>query len=180
MSDGQAARPKRVIVVAYARNRVIGRDNGLPWQLPSDLKHFKGATMGRPMIMGRKTFLSIGKALPGRTSIVVTRDPSFHAEGSLVAPSIEAAIRIAEDVAQRDAVDEIMITGGGEIYAQALPFVDRIIATEIALDVEGHARFPTLDPADWLEMSRTAVARGPRDDADYEIVIYDRLPSGVR
>jgi dihydrofolate reductase len=166
--------PRRVIVVGYARNRVIGRDNGLPWKLSSDLQHFKAVTMGRPMIMGRKTFQSIGKALPGRTTIVVTRDPDYKAEEVLVASSLSSALQLAEPIAARDGVGEIIIAGGGDIYAQALPLADRIIATEIELEAEGTTSFPALDSDDWQVTSRTRVARGPRDDADYEIVIYDR------
>ncbi len=172
MSESQS-RPLRVIVVAYALNRVIGRDNDLPWRLPSDMQHFKAVTIGRPMIMGRKTYQSIGKPLPGRTSIVITRDPGFQAEGVIVAPSIGAALTEADAIARRDGV-EVIIAGGGEVYAQSLPFVDRIVATEVALGPDGAIRFPDLDPEAWREVSRKRVERGVRDDADYEIVIYDR------
>ena len=180
MSVADTGRPRRVIVVAMARNRVIGRDNGLPWHLSSDLKHFKAVTLGKPMIMGRKTFLSIGKALPGRTTIVVTRNAGFAAEGVLVAASLEAALVAADAVARRDGVDEVIIAGGGEIYAQALPFVDRVIATEVALEPEGSVRVPALDAADWRETSRLTFERGPRDDADYALAIYERSPAAVR
>ena len=164
-----------VIVVAVARNGVIGRDNGLPWHLPSDLKHFRETTMGRPMIMGRTTFQSIGKALPGRTSIVVTRDPGFSADGVLVAPALDAAIDLGRTIAARDGVDEVMIAGGGQIYAAAIGLADRLVVTEIALDAEGSVRFPTIDATEWREVARTAVTRGPRDDAGYEIVTFDRI-----
>ncbi|MDR3493052.1 MAG: dihydrofolate reductase [Ancalomicrobiaceae bacterium] len=166
---------KLVIVVAYARNRVIGRDGGLPWHLSCDLKHFKAVTMGRPMIMGRKTFQSIGRLLPGRTSVVVTRDPGFSCPGALVAASIEQAIAAARQVAARDGVDEVMVTGGGEIYAQALPLAGRVVATEVDLDAEGSVLFPPLDPAVWLEAARDHHERGPKDDAGFAIVTYERI-----
>jgi dihydrofolate reductase len=168
-----------VIVVALARNRVIGRDNGLPWHISSDLKHFKATTMGRPMIMGRKTFLSIGKPLPGRTSIVVTRDPTFAFDGIEVAPNLTEAIARGRQIAARDGVDEVMVTGGGEIYAQALPLADHVIATELDLAADGTVHFPALNPSEWRETARTAHPQGPRDDASYTIVTYDRIrPAG--
>jgi len=173
VSEGRS-HPIRVIVVGYGRNRVIGRDNDLPWRLPSDMQHFKAVTIGRPMIMGRKTFLSIGKPLPGRTSIVVTRDAGFQADGVLLARSIDAALATADAIARRDRVGEVVIAGGGEIYAQTLRLADRIIATEVALSPDGATRFPDLDPAHWREVSRMPAERGARDDADYQIVIYDR------
>lgn len=175
MSNTAGDRPRRTIVVAYARNRMIGRDNWMPWQLPSDLKHFKSATMGKPMILGRKTFQSIGKPLPGRTMIVVTRDPGFQADGIQVVSSIRQALDVADAVANRDGVRDVIIAGGGQIYAEALPFTDRIIATEVALEPEGDTQFPELDPAHWIVSSRVAGERGPRDDAAFEIVTYDRL-----
>lgn len=171
------SRARRTIVVAYAQNRVIGRDNDLPWRLSSDLKHFKAATIGKPMIMGRKTFLSIGKPLPGRTTIVVTRDAGFQAEGVEVVGSLADAFVRAEAIVARDGVDEVIVAGGGEIYAQALPHVDRVVATEVALAPDGHAHFPLLPGAEWRTISRTPVERGPKDDADYAIVIYDRIAS---
>lgn len=167
--------PRLVIVVAYARNRVIGQDGGLPWHLSSDLKHFKAVTMGRPMIMGRKTFQSIGRALPGRTSIVVTRDPGLAIPGVFCASSLGAAIVTARAVAIGGGVDEAMVTGGGEIYAQAVPLADRIIATEVDLDAVGNVHFPALDPSEWQEVSRRPHERGPKDDAAFSIVTYERI-----
>jgi dihydrofolate reductase len=135
-------------VVAMARNRVIGKDNGLPWRLPADLRHFKVITMGKPIIMGRKTFDSIGRPLPGRTNIVVTRDPAYQAEGCVVAHSIEAALAAAGEA------EEVMIIGGADFYRQLLPRADRIYLTRIDAEIEGDTWFPELDAAQWRERSR--------------------------
>lgn len=165
-------RPEIVLVVAAARNRVIGRDGDLPWRLSSDLKHFKQLTMGRPMVMGRRTFASIGRPLPGRTTIVVSRDPTYAAEGILTAASLDAALALAADVARRDGVGEIMVVGGGEIYAQALSLADRIELTEVDLapPTEGAVLFPSTDPVDFVETSRVAGVRTDRDEANFTYV----------
>jgi len=164
-----------VIVVATATNRVIGRDNDLPWRIPSDLKHFKAMTLGRPMIMGRRTFQSIGRPLPGRTTIVVSR-AGFAAEGVTVVPSLEAGFAEGRRVAERDGVGEVMVVGGGEIYAQALPLADRVEITEVKLApaTEGAVLFPALDPAVWVEAARIPGERGPRDEADFDFVTWRR------
>jgi len=128
------------------------------------------------MIMGRRTWASIGRALPGRTTIVVTRDPGFRAEGAAVVPSLEAAIERGRTIAARDGVDGVAVVGGGEIYAQALPFTDRIERTEVKLapPLDGAVVFPALDPADWVETARIAGTRGPRDEADFDFVTLRR------
>ena len=179
MSDAEmsAAAAEIVLIVAMAQDRVIGRDNDMPWRMSSDLKHFKALTMGRPMVMGRKTFQSIGRPLPGRTSIVVTRDAGFAAEGVILQPTLMAALELGREIAIRDGVGEVMVTGGGEIYAQALPLADRLEVTEIDLAVEGSVRFPAIDPAIWQEVSREQGERGPRDDAGYVFVSYRRRSS---
>lgn len=163
-------------VVAAAENRVIGRDGTMPWHVPSDLKHFKATTLGRPMIMGRRTWASIGRALPGRTTIVVTRDADFRAEGAEVVASLGQAIARGREIAARDGVDGVAIVGGGEIYAQALPFCDRVELTEVKLapPVDGSVLFPALDPAEWREVARRAGERGPRDEADFDFVTLRR------
>ena len=143
-----------VLVVAVARNGVIGARGSMPWHLPADLKHFKAKTLGRPMIMGRKTFESIGRPLPGRDTVVVTRQTDFGSEGIHVTPSMEAALPLAEQLAKARNVQEITIVGGGQIYAQAMPLATRIEYTEIDLEPEGDAHFPPLDPAVWRELSR--------------------------
>jgi dihydrofolate reductase len=137
-----------------AENRAIGIDNSLPWHLPADLKRFKALTLGHPMIMGRLTFESIGKPLPGRTSIVVTRNKAWTCDGVHVCGSIEEAIKTARDIAEADGLDTIMVVGGAEIYRQTLGLASRLYVTEIHKMVEGDAFFPELDTAVWREHSR--------------------------
>lgn len=141
------------LVVAMARNRVIGSAGGLPWHLPADLKHFKALTMGKPIIMGRKTFDSIGRALPGRTNIVITRDKGFAVEGVISADSLEAALTLAGKEASQEA-HEIMIIGGGQIYQLALPLAGRIYLTEVDARPEGDVLFPEIDRDQWRLTSR--------------------------
>jgi len=135
----------RSLIVARAANGVIGRDNGMPWHLPADLAHFKRTTLGRPVIMGRRTWESIGRPLPGRRNIVVTRSANFPAAGAEVVGSLEAAWRAVADA------DEVFVIGGGQLYAEALPGADRIYVTEIGEAIEGDTRFPDLEPRDWKE-----------------------------
>lgn len=135
----------RSLVIAQAANRVIGRDNHMPWHLPADLAHFKRVTMGCPVIMGRKTWESIGRALPGRLNIVITRTPLFSAPGATVVRSLDEAFRAAGDA------DEAFVIGGGQIYAEAMATADRIYLTEIATEVEGDTWFPAFDRAQWKE-----------------------------
>lgn len=155
------------LVAAVAANGVIGVDGDLPWRLPEDLAHFKQLTMGHPMIMGRATFDSIGRALPGRTTIVVTRNPDWAADGVETAPSLEAALERA-----RELNDDIFIVGGGQIYAQALDadVVDLLCITRVAAAPEGDVRFPAVDWERW-----TPVVRIPHGgDPSFEIVTYSR------
>lgn len=156
MTDSPSPRaPALCAVVAMAQNRCIGRGNAMPWHIPEDFKHFRRVTMGKPVIMGRKTFESIGKPLPGRTNIVVSRT-GFAAAGVQTVPTLEAALDRARTVAATgEAVDEIMIIGGGQIYAQALPLLDRIYMTVVEMTVEGDTFFPSLPPGDWHETPDT-------------------------
>ncbi len=163
--------PAIVLVAALARNRVIGVDGDLPWRLPDDLKRFKAITLGKPMIMGRKTFESIGRALPGRRTIVVTRDPAWTAEGVETAGSLDEALSVAAS----GATDEIVIAGGGEIYAQALPRADRLRLTLVDLAPEGDARFPEVDPAEWREIAREP---HPASDGRPAFVFVDYARAG--
>jgi len=156
------------IIVAMARNRTIGVNNTLPWRCPEDLKHFKALTMGHHMIMGRKTFDSIGKPLPGRTTVVVTRDKNLHIEGCLMAHSIQDAIKAcAHDV-------EIFIVGGADIYAQSLTLADTLYITEIQQDVEGDAHFPQFDSGTWREVSREVCTQEIPQPLEYHFVTYQR------
>ena len=135
------------IIAAVAANGVIGNGNTIPWHLPSDFAHFKRMTVGKPLIMGRKTFESIGRPLPGRTNIVVTRQDGYHPDGVIVSPTLEAALEQAQAVATRDRANEVMIGGGGEIYAQALPIADRLYITHVGANPPGDAYFPAGQPA---------------------------------
>jgi dihydrofolate reductase len=163
-----------VLVAAVARNGVIGANGGLPWRLSSDLKRFKALTWGKPLVMGRKTFESIGRALPGRETIVVTRDPAFAPSGVLVARELETGLDLAHERARAAGADEIIIGGGAEIYAQTIARASRLFVTEVALDAEGEARFPSIDPLNWREIKRERGERRPRDDADFVFVDYER------
>ena len=163
-----------VLLAAVAQNGVIGRDNALPWRLSSDLKRFKALTMGKPVVMGRKTYLSIGKPLPGRTNIVITRDPNFRADGVVAANSVEAAIEAARDDARRRGTNEIMVIGGTEIFEQTMPLADRLEITHVHASPAGDTFFPPIDPALWREAARSEQSAGSRDDAAFSYVTYQR------
>ena len=169
--------PRLVAVVARARNGVIGVDNDLPWRLSSDLKRFKALTMGKPMIMGRRTWDSIGRPLPGREIIVLTRDPAFRAEGAHIAATPGEALATARRLAALNGVQEIIIAGGGDIFRAFLPETEVIEITEVALDCAGDAHFPALDPADWEEACCERPERGPKDEADFHYVTLHRRRS---
>lgn len=166
--------PKLVAVVARSRNGVIGANNDLPWRLSSDLKRFKALTMGKPMIMGRRTWESIGRPLPGREIVVLTRDPHFRAEGAHVAASPAEALATARRLAAIVGAKEIIIAGGGDIFRAYLDQTDVIELTEVALETAGDAHFPPLDPAHWEETAREAPTRGPKDEADFHYVTLNR------
>lgn len=163
-----------VFVVAAADNGVIGRNNALPWRLPSDLKRFKALTFGKPVIMGRKTFQSIGRPLPGRTNIVLTRDATFCARGIVAATSKEAALELAQGDAMRRGADSIAIIGGGDIFALYTDQADRIELTRVHDAPEGDAFFATPDPARWNEAERVRHSAGAGDSADFTYVTYRR------
>lgn len=162
-----------VFVVAVAENGVIGRDNAMPWHLRSDLKRFKRITMNRPVVMGRKTFQSLPRPLPGRTNIVLTRDAGFHAEQALVVTSIERACEVATGDALRRFATEIMVIGGSEIYMQLLPHAHRIELTEVHADVAGDATFRP-DLSEWKEVARTFNKAIEGETADFSYVTLRR------
>lgn len=162
------------LIAAVARNRVIGGDNRLLWRIKADLRHFRDLTLGKPVIMGRKTFGSIGRPLPGRENIVVTRDERFRAEGVRIVRSLDDARDLANALAAGGSIPEIMVAGGAEIYDQMIGRADRLYITEVDLDVDGDAHFPEIDPKVWTETSRQAHERGPDDDAAYSFVEYRR------
>jgi len=162
---------KLAFVVAIAWNGVIGRDGGLPWRLSTDLKRFKAVTMGKPVVMGRKTWESIGKPLPGRLNIVVSRNPAFAAEGALTARSFDEALEKAR--AESEA-EEICVIGGGEIYRQALSRADLLYVTHVDAEIEGDAFFPKIDPKVWHPVHSEAVPAGEKDIYPTRYVIYER------
>jgi dihydrofolate reductase len=165
---------KIILVAAVSENGVIGSGNMLPWRLKSDMRHFRTITMGKPVILGRKTYLSIGKPLAGRTTIVVTRDPVFAAANILVAPSLDAAFAVARGDALRRATHAIIVAGGAEIYAQALPRATRLAITWVHKRVEGDARFPAIDPKIWRETAYEEHEPQAEDEAPIAFVNYER------
>jgi len=163
-----------VLVAAIGDNSVIGRDGQLPWRLKSDLQHFRKVTMNRPLIMGRKTLESIGKPLPGRTNIVLTRDLALIAPGAVLATSLDAALSFARTDAAKRGVDEIMVIGGSDIFAATMPMADRLEITHVHASPEGDVRFPPIDPEVWQETFREEHFAGPDDDANFTLVTYVR------
>ena len=152
-----------------AENRVIGRDNGLPWHLPADLKHFKALTMGKPMLMGRRTWESLPGPLPGRPHLVLTRDPHYRAAGCTVVHSLDEALDAAGDV------PELMVIGGAALYAQTLPLAMRLELTLVHAVVEGDALFPVYRPADWRETAREPYAADGTNAWAYTFVTLNRI-----
>jgi dihydrofolate reductase len=163
-----------VLVAAVAENGVIGSKGGLPWRLKSDMQHFRALTMGKPVLMGRRTWASIGKPLRGRTNIVVTRDPSFSAAGAVVAASLPSALKVARGDALRRHADAIAVIGGGDIYAQLMPLAARLEITRVHARPAGDALFPPIDEAMWCETAREDHTAGPDDEASFTIVTYIR------
>ena len=163
-----------VLLAAVAENGVIGRDNTLPWRLKSDMQHFRAVTMGKPVVMGRKTFLSIGKPLNGRTTIVVSRDRSFAAPGIVAATNLPAALETARGEALRCGSDAIIVAGGADIYVQALPFATRLAITEVRKQVGGDTYFPAIDRQIWREISRSAHEPAAGDEVAFAFVTYER------
>jgi dihydrofolate reductase len=163
-----------VLIVAVADNGVIGSGGAIPWRLKTDQQRFKAMTMGKPVVMGRKTFVSLRRPLPGRTNIVVTRDPDFRAAGAVVTTSFADARAVARGDALRRSAGEIVVIGGAEIYAQWIDCADRLEITEVHARPEGDTRFAAIDTAVWQEVSRQRQPAGPDDSADFSYVTYRR------
>ena len=169
----ESYRPEVVLVVARADNGVIGKDGGMPWHLPADLKRFKRMTVGRPVIMGRKTFESIGRPLPGRQNIVLTRSEDWRAEGVTVVGNLAEAVAAA-GLDPRARAKELMVIGGAEIYRQALPSATRIELTEVHAEPDGDTRFPDLDMREWTESARER-HEGEEGQPAYSFVTLERV-----
>jgi dihydrofolate reductase len=160
--------PRITLVVAMARNGVIGRDGGLPWRLPDDLRRFKALTMGKPVLMGRRTWASIGRPLPGRTNLVLTRDPAYQAEGARVVRSLDEALG--------EARDELMVIGGAEVYALAAPRAACVQLTAVDADVVGDTRLAPFDDRAWREVSREHHAADDRHAYPMDFITLERRP----
>jgi dihydrofolate reductase len=169
--------PEIVMIVAVADNGVIGRNGAIPWRLKTDMLRLKAMTLGRPVVMGRKTFASIGRPLPGRTNIVVTRNTDFRARGAVVTSSFTDARAIAQGDALRRFATEIAVIGGSEIYAQWMDVADRLEITEVHARPEGDTCFAAIDAAIWQEVARVRCPAGPDDNAEFSYVTYRRRRS---
>ena len=163
-----------VLVAAVGENGVIGNQGALPWRLKSDLQHFKRLTVGKPLIMGRKTFESIGHALKDRTNIVLSRDFSRAAPGAVLATSLDAAFAFAHTDATKRGVNEIMVIGGSDVFEAAMPVADRLEITRVHTSPEGDSYFPDIDMSQWRETRREKRLKGPHDDADFTVLTYQR------
>ncbi len=164
-----------VLVAAVARNGVIGVGGGLPWRLSTDMKRFKALTMGKPIVMGRKTFESIGRPLPGRANIIISRNPQLRVDGADVVGNLSDALVLAGARGRcLPAGGEVCIVGGGEIYRQAMPVADRLEITHVLADAEGDVQFPLIDAAEWQLVSEQTIAQGPRDSALMRFASYRR------
>lgn len=161
------------LIAAVGERSVIGTDGGLPWRLPADMKHFRRTTMGKPVVLGRTTYESIGKPLKGRTNIVVTRDPDYRAEGCVVVHDIESALRAA----QTTGADEVMVAGGASLYRALLPRADRLYLTRVRADVKGDTFFPDIDFAQWTQIERTDRAATEKNPIDMSFITFDRKSS---
>ena len=162
------------IIAAVAENRIIGARGAMPWRLSSDLKRFKQLTLGKPVIMGRRTWVSLGKPLAGRLNIVVTSNAGFHADGAVVAHSLDEAVAMASDWARGRGVSEIMVIGGGAVYAEAIGRADRLYLTHVHARPEGDTVFPEIAQSLWRAASREDHAAGEMDSAASAFVVYER------
>jgi dihydrofolate reductase len=171
--------PPIAFIVAMARNGVIGRGGGLPWRISSDLKLFRKLTLGKPLIMGRKTFASLGKPLDGRDNIVVTGDARFSAAGVLIAHSLDEALALGRERARVRGANELFVIGGAAIFREALPVASRIYLTTVEADVAGDATFPPIDWQEWRTVSEELCAKGPNDDFSYRFSVLERIIGAI-
>jgi len=162
------------VIAGVAENNVIGAGGKIPWRIPSDMAFFKRTTIGKPIVMGRKQYETIGRPLPGRTNIVVSRQPGYQPEGVIVIDDLGSAVEHGRSIAELDGAEAVMIIGGGEIYAQAMPHADRLYISHIALAPPGDVVFPAIDPARWRVAERQMVEPSPKDEAAFHINIYER------
>ncbi|MCW2307000.1 dihydrofolate reductase [Rhodobium gokarnense] len=163
------------LVAAVAENNVIGSGGGMPWRLPSDLRRFKELTMGKPILMGRKTYESIGKPLPGRTNIVLTNSDDFHAEGIRIVHSVVEAMDVAEEAAGKADAEEVMVIGGASLYERLMDRAERLYVTHVAGTPAGDTYFPEIDPEVWSCLTREPMIRGVDDSTGTSFAIYDRI-----
>jgi dihydrofolate reductase len=169
-----ASHPHIVFVIAVAENGVIGANGAMPWRLKSDLKRFKALTLGKPVVMGRKTYESIGKPLPGRPNVVISRQAAIDHPDVSMTHSLSEAITAAERLALETGVDEICILGGGQVYAQAIGLADRMCITHVEADLDGDASFPAIDPDIWQAGEAIAVPAGEKDSYPTRFIVYER------
>ncbi len=160
------------LIAAVAENRVIGANGKIPWRIPSDFAWFKRTTLGKPLIMGRTTFEGLGKPLPGRTNIVVSRNPAYAAEGAIVVGDVGEALRRARAIAAETGADEVMVGGGAQIYADTIEGADRLYISHVALSPKGDALFPVIDPAVWEVVATPEVPLDARDTAAFRVNVY--------
>lgn len=163
------------LIAAVAENGVIGKEGGMPWHIKSELQYFRRTTAGKPIVMGRKSFESLGKPLPDRTNIIISRNPDYRIDGCIIVATLDEGLAAARDVAARDSIDEIFIGGGAEIYRQTLPLADRLYLTEVHMKPEGDTLFPDFDRAAWREVKREFHAAKEGESADYTITVLERI-----
>jgi dihydrofolate reductase len=166
--------PIVALIAAVAENSVIGHKGNMPWRIPSELRHFRAATMGKPLIMGRKTFAALHKPLDGRDTIVLTHNREYAPQGAVAVESVEQALKVAADCAIARGAGEIMVIGGAEIYTSLLPHVRRLYLTRVHAEPEGDVHFPQLDMSEWRDVETTYHPRGEKDEYDYTVSVYER------
>jgi dihydrofolate reductase len=173
---GASGEPVIALVVAMGENRAIGKGGLLPWRLSTDLKQFRKVTLGKPIVMGRRTFESFGRVLDQRVNIILTSDPDYSVPGAVVAHSLEEALRRAREAAEKAGGDEIMVIGGEDVFREVFPAAGRIYLTEVHASPEADTWFPAFDRRDWREVARERHEAGPKDDHPFSFVLLERAP----